>query len=56
MIAWRLVRLHRQPKELKGFFEICDKANVRELASVAGDVDLVCENCRIATIAESDWL
>jgi hypothetical protein len=56
VIVWRLVRLHREPKELKGSFEICDKARVRELASVAGDADLVCEKSRVATIAESDWL
>ena len=40
VIVWNLDRLHRQPKELEEFFEICDRAKVTELASVAGDVNL----------------
>ena len=40
VIAWNLDRLHRQPKELEVFFETCDAAHVRDIATLAGDVDL----------------
>jgi site-specific DNA recombinase len=40
VVVWHLDRLHRQPKELEEFFEVCDSAGVRNLASVTGDVDL----------------
>ena len=33
-------RLHRQPKELEEFFEVCKAAGVTKLASVSGDIDL----------------
>jgi site-specific DNA recombinase len=32
--------LHRQPKELEEFFELCAAADVHRLASVSGDIDL----------------
>lgn len=40
VIVYHLDRLHRQPRELEEFFDVCDKAGVSELASVTGDVDL----------------
>lgn len=40
VVVWHLDRLHRRPMELEEFFEICDAAGVRDLASVTGDVDL----------------
>jgi site-specific DNA recombinase len=40
VVVWHLDRLHRHPKELEEFFEVCDAAGVRALASVTGDVDL----------------
>lgn len=40
VVVWHLDRLHRHPRELEEFFEICAAANVRHLASVTGDVDL----------------
>jgi len=40
VITWELDRLHRRPIELEQFFEVCDRAGVRHLASVGGDVDL----------------
>ncbi len=40
VIVWALDRLHRRPAELEHFFEVCDRAGVTRLASVAGDVDL----------------
>ena len=40
VIAWDLDRLHRRPIELEEFFAVCDKAGVRHLATVGGDVDL----------------
>jgi site-specific DNA recombinase len=46
VIVWHLDRLHRQPKELEEFFDVCDAANVRHLASVTGDVDLATHDGR----------
>jgi DNA invertase Pin-like site-specific DNA recombinase len=40
VVVWHLDRLHRQPKELEEFFEVCEGAGVRWMASVTGDVDL----------------
>ena len=40
VVVWHLDRLHRQPKELEEFFEVCAAAGVGDLASVSGDVDL----------------
>ncbi|MDP9388176.1 MAG: recombinase family protein [Actinomycetota bacterium] len=40
VVVWHLDRLHRAPKELEEFFEVCDAAGVKDLASVTGDVDL----------------
>lgn len=40
VVVWHLDRLHRRPAELEEFFEICDAAGVKDLASVTGDVDL----------------
>lgn len=40
VVVWHLDRLHRRPMELEEFFEICDAAGVKDLASVTGDVDL----------------
>lgn len=40
VVVWHLDRLHRRPKELEEFFEICDATGVKDLASVTGDVDL----------------
>lgn len=40
VVVWHLDRLHRHPKELEEFFEVCSAAGVSDLASVSGDVDL----------------
>ena len=40
VVVWDLDRLHRQPRELEEFFDLCKAANVSKLASVSGDVDL----------------
>src|SRR5215210_6821258 len=40
VVVWHLDRLHRQPKELEEFFDVCKAARVDRLASVTGDVDL----------------
>jgi site-specific DNA recombinase len=40
VVVWHLDRLHRQPKELEEFFEVCDAAGISALASVTGDTDL----------------
>src|SRR5437868_481387 len=33
VVVWHLDRLHRQPKELEEFFEVCEAAGVTSLAS-----------------------
>ncbi len=40
VVVWHLDRLHRQPKELEEFFEVCKDARLTSLASVTGDTDL----------------
>lgn len=40
VVVWHLDRLHRRPQELETFFEVCERAAVKNLASVTGDVDL----------------
>jgi site-specific DNA recombinase len=40
VVVWHLDRLHRQPRELEEFFEVCDQAGMRSMASISGDVDL----------------
>jgi site-specific DNA recombinase len=40
VIVWHLDRLTRRPIELEEFFQVCEAAGVRDLASVTGDVDL----------------
>ena len=46
VVVWHQDRLHRQPKELEEFFEVCDGARVSELASVSGDTDLSTDDGR----------
>jgi DNA invertase Pin-like site-specific DNA recombinase len=46
VVVWHLDRLHRQPKELEEFFELCDRAGLGALASVTGDVDLATDDGR----------
>lgn len=46
VLVWHLDRLHRQPRELEEFFEVCDAAGVTHLASVTGDVDLATDDGR----------
>jgi site-specific DNA recombinase len=40
VIVYHLDRLHRHPKELEEFLEICASHRIRDLATVTGDVDL----------------
>ena len=40
VVVWDADRLHRQPKELEEFFDVCKDAGVTKLASVSGDIDL----------------
>jgi DNA invertase Pin-like site-specific DNA recombinase len=46
VVVWHLDRLHRQPKELEEFFEVCDFASLSHLASVTGDTDLSTDDGR----------
>ncbi len=38
--VWHADRLHRHPRELEEFMEVCTSVNVTLLASVSGDIDL----------------
>ena len=40
VLVYRLDRLHRQPRELEDFAEVCDRAGMRHLATVQGDVNI----------------
>src|SRR5215211_4059243 len=40
VVVWHLDRLHRQPKELEEFFDVCKAARVDDLATVTGRINL----------------
>jgi site-specific DNA recombinase len=40
VIVWNSDRLHRNPKELEEFFEVCDAAGLTTMATASGDIDL----------------
>ena len=40
LIVYNLDRLHRRPVELEEFVELCEKAGVRDVATVTADIDL----------------
>ncbi|MDP8929570.1 MAG: recombinase family protein [Actinomycetota bacterium] len=46
VVVWDLDRLHRQPRELEHFFDVCAGAGLTHFASVSGDVDLGTEEGR----------
>ncbi len=46
VVVWHLDRLHRQPRELEAFFDVCDAAHLTDLASVSGQVDLASHDGR----------
>lgn len=47
VIVYHQDRLHRQPRELEEFFDVCDAAGLTHLASVSGDVDLSTHDGRL---------
>ncbi len=46
VIVWHLDRLHRQPKELEEFLDVCDASGEVALESVTGSVDLATHDGR----------
>jgi site-specific DNA recombinase len=40
VIVWHLDRLHRQPRELEEFVDVCAAARLKNLATLHGEVDL----------------
>jgi site-specific DNA recombinase len=40
VIVYHLDRLHRRPRELEDFLDLCDRSGIRDLACVTGEVDL----------------
>jgi len=40
VLVYNLDRLHRRPVELEEFVTLCEKAGVREVATVTADIDL----------------
>jgi site-specific DNA recombinase len=46
VLIWHLDRLTRRPAELEAFFDVCDKAGVKALATVTGDIDLATDDGR----------
>lgn len=47
VVAYDLDRLHRLPRELESFFDVCDSAGMVRMATVAGDVDLASNDGRL---------
>lgn len=47
VVAWHLDRLVRQPRELEAFFDTCDQAGLRHMATVSGDIDLSTDDGRL---------
>ncbi len=47
VIVYHQDRLHRQPRELEEFFDVCDAAGLTQLASVSGDIDLATHDGRL---------
>jgi site-specific DNA recombinase len=46
VVVYHLDRLHRRPRELEDFVDACDRAGVRALACVTGEVDLATHDGR----------
>ena len=46
VITWHLDRLHRSPRELESFFEVCDRAGLKRMATVTGSIDLSTDDGR----------
>ena len=40
VIVYHLDRLHRRPRELEDFLDLCDRSGIRNLACVTGEIDL----------------
>jgi site-specific DNA recombinase len=40
VIVYHLDRLHRRPRELEDFLDLCDRSGIRGLACVTGEIDL----------------
>ena len=40
VIVYHLDRLHRRPRELEDFLDLCDRSGIRDLACVTGEIDL----------------
>ena len=40
LLVYDLDRLHRQPKELEDFIDLCERLRLTNVASVSGDIDL----------------
>lgn len=47
IVVYHQDRLHRQPRELEEFFDVCDSAGLTQLASVSGDIDLSTHDGRL---------
>jgi site-specific DNA recombinase len=40
VVTYHLDRLHRSPKELEEFVEVCQRAGLGDVATVTGDLDI----------------
>ncbi len=47
VIVWHLDRLHRHPKELEEYIEVCEPRKVPTVACVSGDIDLTTADGRL---------
>src|SRR5437868_1488081 len=46
VVVYNADRLHRQPRELEEFMDVCDAAGISDLATCAGDTDLATSDGR----------
>ena len=47
VVVYNADRLHRQPKELEEFMELCDAVGLKDMATCSGDTDLATDDGRL---------
>lgn len=47
VVVWHVDRLHRRPRDLEDFLDLCDRVGLRDLESVSGEIDLGTEDGRL---------
>ena len=58
-VVYDLDRLHRQPRELEAFIDLCQRLRLTHVASVSGDIDLTSadgqfQRCILGAVAKKE--